>query len=83
VLINADVNNSTGKSYVYDSFVGTTVIGTTAETVQSAAGLLQGTSNLVGDSTCCLVTNGDYLTDSELTEYVGLINNLMESLIVG
>lgn len=82
-ILNGSITANAGKSYVKDGLVATTLIGTQAEAVQTFAPFTGiASSNVAGDSTCCLMTFGDYLLDAELTEYAGLINKLLTALVV-
>lgn len=80
---NASVTLGVGKSYMRDALYTTTLTGTATQTVQDTASVLYGGgSNVVNESTCSLLTFGEYMTDSELTEYAGIINTLMAVLTV-
>jgi hypothetical protein len=82
-IINGDVTVPASKSYLKNGLVPTTIVNTQASAVQIEAGLIQSSAeNQVNNSTCCLMTFGNYMTDAELLEYSGLINTLMDSLVV-
>jgi hypothetical protein len=81
--INGSVPLAAGKSRIKNNLVSTQIVGTTASTVQTEAGIIEGgNDNVINESTCSLVTFGDYLTDAEELEYFNLINPLMNMLVV-
>jgi hypothetical protein len=83
-VLNGSVPLAAGKSYIKDVLVPTTITGTATQTTLSIADVISGgTSDVVAnDSTTSFMTFGEYLTDSEITEYAGIINKLMGVLVV-
>lgn len=82
-ILNGDVTVATSKSYNKTGLLNTTIINTQASTVQTNAGVMfGGNDNIANDSTASFMTFGNYMTDAELLEYSGLINTLMDVLVV-
>lgn len=83
LIINGNVDTLSGKSYVNKKLINNTFQGITTSTVQTKIDYLAGGgNNIANDSTCCFMTFGESLTDSELTEYADMINTLMNALFV-
>lgn len=83
LILNGDVNLNTGKTWLNNALVSNTFVGTAPETTISQASIIDyGNANTANDSNASLMTFGEYMTDSELTEYGNMINKLMDALIV-
>jgi hypothetical protein len=82
-ILNGDVTISSSKSYLKKGLVPTTIVNTQNSAVLGNTALITGgNDNTANDSTSCFMTFGNYMTDSELSEYGNLINTLMDVLVV-
>lgn len=80
-ILNADSLASENKSYADGSIIDTKMIDTAIEQTITRVGLLQGgNSNDVEDSICKLVTFGESLTESELTQYADMLEYVIGEL---
>lgn len=83
LLLNGKVSPSAGKSYVKNTLITTSILGVTTEAVMdSFSAITSGGANVINESACAFVTFGDYLEDTEVSQYSAMINQLMGALLV-
>ncbi|WP_277232052.1 hypothetical protein [Phocaeicola salanitronis] len=82
-VFNYDGYLSQGNSYMIDKLIPNNFINTAAiEDIDTTQGVYFSFKENADVACAGLFTAGDYLTDEELTEYAGLINNLISVLSV-